>query len=221
VTPALPRFGRILLRLVVLAVLVWLAHWLIGWTMAERAALKANPMPAIWFLAALLLAYALLIAIPFVPGVELGLTLMMVEGAVIAPFIWAATLLGLVLAFAAGALLPYPVLRRTLEDLRLRRAAGLVATLEPLDRDERLAALRDRLPRWLSPLVRSQRYVLLAILINLPGNSVLGGGGGILLLAGMSRLFSPLATLATVAIAVAPVPILVYLMDETLPLPGF
>ena len=53
-------------------------------------------------LAALLLAYALLIAIPFVPGVELGLTLMMVEGAVVAPFIWAATLMGLGLAFAGG-----------------------------------------------------------------------------------------------------------------------
>ena len=73
-------------------------------------------MAGIGFLVALLLAYALLIAIPFVPGVELGLTLMMVEGAIIAPFIWAATLLGLVLAFAAGAFLPYPVLRRTLED---------------------------------------------------------------------------------------------------------
>ncbi|MDI3336632.1 hypothetical protein QKW60_09455 [Defluviimonas aestuarii] len=215
------RLARIVIRLALLALLVWLAHWLIGWTMTKGMALKANPMAGIGFLAALLLAYALLIAIPFVPGVELGLTLLMVEGAVIAPFIWAATLLGLMLAFAAGAFLPYPVLRRTLEDLRLARAASLVAALEPLDRDERLAALRDRLPRWLSPLVRSQRYVLLALLINLPGNSVLGGGGGILLLAGMSRLFSTLATFTTVALAVAPVPVVVYLLDETLPLPGF
>lgn len=189
--------------------------------MAEGAALKANPMAGIGVLAALLLAYALLIAIPFVPGVELGLTLLMVEGAVIAPLIWAATLIGLVLAFAAGAVLPYPVLRRTLEDLRLTRAASLVAALEPLDREDRLSLLRDRLPRWLSPLARSHRYLLLALLINLPGNSVLGGGGGILLLAGMSRLFSPLTTFATVAVAVAPVPVLVYLVGETLPLPGF
>ncbi len=215
------RFARIVVRLALLALLVFLAHWLIGWTMTQGAALKANPMAGIGFLAALLLAYALLIAIPFVPGVELGLTLLMVEGAVIAPFIWAATLLGLTLAFAAGAYLPYPVLRRALEDLKLARAAALVATLEPLDREERLAALRDRLPHFLSPLVRSQRYVLLALLINLPGNSVLGGGGGILLLAGMSRLFSPLATFATVALAVAPVPVVVYLLGETLPLPGF
>jgi hypothetical protein len=215
------RLARIVIRLALLALLVWLAHWLIGWTMTKGMALKANPMAGIGFLAALLLAYALLIAIPFVPGVELGLTLLMVEGAVIAPFIWAATLLGLMLAFAAGAFLPYPVLRRTLEDLRLARAASLIAALEPLDRDERLAALRDRLPRWLSPLVRSQRYVLLALLINLPGNAVLGGGGGILLLAGMSRLFSTLATFTTVALAVAPVPVVVYLLDVTLPLPGF
>lgn len=215
------RLLRFLLRLAALAIAVWLVHRLIGWTMAESAALEGGWMPAFGMLALLLLAYALLLAIPFVPGVELGLMLLAVEGARIAPFIWAATLLGLGLAYAAGAVIPYPALRRMLEDVRLTRAAALVGALEPLDRAERLGLLRDRLPRWLSPLVRSHRYALLALLINLPGNSVLGGGGGILLLAGVSRLFSPLATIATVAVAVAPVPILVYVLDLKLPLPGF
>ena len=215
------RAGRIALRLALLVLVVWLAHRLIGWTMSESAALKAGLAPALGVLLLLLLAYAVLIALPFVPGVELGITLMMVEGAWIAPFIWAATLLGLTLAFVAGAALPYPALRRTLDDLRLRRAAQLVGTLEPLSREARLDFLRQRLPSWLSPLARNHRYVLLALLINLPGNSVLGGGGGILLLAGCSRLFSPVATLMTVALAVAPVPVIVYALGESLPLPGF
>lgn len=217
------KIARLILRLGALALLVWLAHLLIGWTMAESDALKsgARSMPALAVLGLLLLAYALLIALPFVPGAELGITLMMVEGAPIAPFIWAATLGGLAFSYAVGSLLPYPALRRFLADLGLGQAAVLIDTLEPLDRDARLDFLRARLPRWLSPLARSQRYLLLALLINLPGNSLLGGGGGILLVAGVSRLFSPAATLLTIALAVAPVPILVYALGEGLPLPGF
>lgn len=215
--------GRLLLRLGALALLVWLAHLLIGWTMAETDTLRsgARSMPALAVIALLLVAYALLIALPFVPGAELGITLMMVEGATIAPFIWAATLGGLALAFGVGSLLPYPALRRFLADLGLRRAAALIDALQPLDRTARLDFLKARLPRWLSPLARGQRYILLALLINLPGNTILGGGGGILLVAGVSRLFSPAATLLTIALAVAPVPILVYWLGEGLPLPGF
>ncbi|MBC7141927.1 MAG: hypothetical protein H5U18_07180 [Rhodobacteraceae bacterium] len=215
--------GRLLLRLGALALIAWLAHLLIGWTMAETDALKsgARSMPALALLALLLVAYALLIALPFVPGAELGITLMMVEGPAIAPFIWAATLGGLALAYGVGSLLPYPALRRFLSDLGLRRAAGMIDALQPLDRAERLEFLRARLPRWLSPLAHSQRYLLLALLINLPGNSLLGGGGGILLVAGVSRLFSPVATLSTISVAVAPVPIIVYWLGAGLPLPGF
>ncbi|MDW4549079.1 hypothetical protein R5H32_06925 [Defluviimonas sp. D31] len=213
--------GRIGLRLVVLLCLVWAAHGLIGWTMAESRALKDGASPALWLLVLLLVAYALLIALPFVPGVELGLTLLMIEGGWIAPFIWGATLAGLMLSFLAGLTLPYPALQRTLADLRLRRAAELVAQIEPLDREARLDHLRSHLPRWLAPLARNYRYLLLALLINLPGNSLLGGGGGILMLAGCSRLFAVPVTLLTVALAVAPVPILVFALGEGLPLPGF
>ncbi|OYX41422.1 MAG: hypothetical protein B7Z02_15755 [Rhodobacterales bacterium 32-67-9] len=215
--------GRLLLRLGALALIVWLAHLLIGWTMSETSALKsdARTMPALAVLVLLLIAYAVLIALPFVPGAELGITLMMVEGPVIAPFIWVSTFSGLALAYCVGSLLPYPALRRFLADLGLRRAGDLVGALQPLDRAARLDFLKARLPRWLSPLARSQRYALLALLINLPGNTILGGGGGILLVAGVSRLFSPAATLATIALAVAPVPVLVYWLGADLPLPGF
>jgi hypothetical protein len=48
------------------------------------------------------------------------------------------------------------------------------------------------------------------VLINLPGNMLVGGGGGIALVAGMTRLFSWPAFLLTVAVAVAPVPLLIY-----------
>jgi hypothetical protein len=40
---------------------------------------------------------------------------------------------------------------------------------------------------------------------------LIGGGGGIALLAGMSRLFAPLGFAISVAVAVAPIPLLVLL----------
>jgi hypothetical protein len=212
---------RLVSRLAALVLLVWLAHWLIGWTMAETEALKAEKMPMISVLLLLLLAYAVLIALPFVPGVELGITLLMVEGAWIAPFIWLATLLGLTMAFMAGCLLPYAILRRGLADLRLMRASEMIGDLQPLGREARLKFLRDKLPGWMSPLTDRHRYLLLAILINMPGNAVLGGGGGILLLSGFSRLFATGATVLTIAVAVAPVPLLVYAFGNGWFLPGF
>jgi hypothetical protein len=45
------------------------------------------------------------------------------------------------------------------------------------------------------------------VAINLPGNIVIGGGGGIALMAGLSRLFSPSGFVVTVAIATLPIPL--------------
>jgi hypothetical protein len=53
----------------------------------------------------------------------------------------------------------------------------------------------------------------LAVLLNLPGNIIIGGGGGIALIAGMTRLYSPPTYLTTIAIAVAPVPVIVTLTE--------
>jgi len=43
--------------------------------------------------------------------------------------------------------------------------------------------------------------------INLPGNMILGGGGGLALMAAMSRMFSIQEYLLMVAVAVLPVPL--------------
>jgi len=45
--------------------------------------------------------------------------------------------------------------------------------------------------------------------VNMPGNSIIGGGGGIMIVAGLSGIFTPLATFVTVVIAVSPVPLAV------------
>ncbi|MDP4032500.1 MAG: hypothetical protein Q8P60_06570 [Pseudorhodobacter sp.] len=220
--PKLPPFGpgtvlRILWRLALIGLLAWGIHLLIDWAMTKSVVLETSAQLRFGLLALMLLAYAVLIAVPFVPGVELGISLLMLQGSVIAPMVYSATLLGLVAAFLVGANVPYAMLHRWLGDLHMRRICALLARIEPLDRAARLEMLRARLPGWLAALVVRHRYVALALLINLPGNSVIGGGGGILLLAGLSRLFAVGAIALTMAIAVAPVPILVWLFDLRLP----
>jgi hypothetical protein len=74
-----------------------------------------------------------------------------------------------------------------------------------------LALLLDGAPPRMLDLALRYRYIALAVLINTPGNAIIGGGGGIMMLAAMSGIFMPLPTLLTVAIAVCPVPLAVLL----------
>jgi hypothetical protein len=61
------------------------------------------------------------------------------------------------------------------------------------------------------PALLKRRYLVLAALLNLPGNVVIGGAGGIAMLAGMSRLYSFPKYLLLVSVAVLPGPILITL----------
>jgi len=56
------------------------------------------------------------------------------------------------------------------------------------------------------------RYVALAVIVNVPGNAMIGGGGGIMMMAGMSGIFAPVQTFLAIAIAVSPVPVTVLLL---------
>jgi hypothetical protein len=161
-------------------------------------------------LIALLLAYSVLLAVPFVPGIEVGLALLAMEGAWIAPFVYFGTVTGLVLAYLAGTHMPYRYLHRVFADLGLGRACALLERLEPLSEAERLALLRRQLPARIGKVALGWRYLLLAVLFNVPGNAFLGGGGGIALAAGFSRLFGHRLTILTIMLAVAPVPLLVW-----------
>jgi hypothetical protein len=49
---------------------------------------------------------------------------------------------------------------------------------------------------------------MIAAALNLPGNALIGGGGGIGLIAGMSRLYPYPKYILFVALAITPLPIL-------------
>lgn len=202
---------RTLLRVLAVVLIVLLLHQLLSWASAEAAQGAGQMRPLM--LALFLLVYALLLAVPFVPGVEVGLTLMAMEGPWIAPWIYLATAAGLILAFAFGEGVSYPRLHRILADLGLRRACLLIERLQPLGKHQRLHLLEQRAPAWAKPLVSRYRYVVMAILINLPGNSLIGGGGGLMFLSGFSRLFRVGPMILTVLVAVAPVPFLLWALD--------
>ncbi len=154
-------------------------------------------------------AYVVLLAMPFVPGAEIGIALLAGFGAAIAPLIYVCTVAAMMLAFTIGRFLPISALERVLRLLRMRRAAKLVARAAPLSKDERVAMLLEGQSKRVLRLALQYRYLAMAVAVNTPGNSIIGGGGGIMIIAGLSGIFTPLATFLTVMLAVSPVPLAV------------
>jgi predicted membrane protein len=201
--------GQTLLKLAALILLIIAAHLVSGWIVdALRFEIRpsnedfVHRMMMIWTV-----AYALLIAIPFVPGVEIGLTLIGMLGPRIVFLVYVSTLAGLFASFVVGRLVSLTWLAKLFETLNFNRASQLLNTVEPMDRKERLTFLVSKAPNRLIPFLLRHRYGALAIAINLPGNIVIGGGGGISLMAGASKLYSVPGFIATIALAVSPIPI--------------
>lgn len=209
---------RIALRIAVAVALVWAGLALFGWLQGHIADLEdaAQSRMMTSLVIAAIVAYALIIAIPFVPGIEIAIALMIMEGPIMAPFVWIATNLGLIIAFLAGRWVSLDWLHGSFRDLNMMRACAMLHRIKTEPPENRLRNLSDRLPPWLAPwlapLVTRYRYPMVALLLNLPGNVALGGGGGIMLLVGISRLFTPWRIGLTVALATAPVPLAVWFM---------
>lgn len=155
-------------------------------------------------------AFIALLAVPFVPGAEIGLTMLTVFGAPIAPLVYGATVTALTLAYGIGRVLPPAWIAAGLRAARLARAAQAVEETAALPPETRLARLSEGGAPWMVRLATRWRYVGLLIAINVPGNFLIGGGGGIAMMAGMSGLFNAPLFVLTVMLAVAPVPAAVF-----------
>lgn len=158
-----------------------------------------------WFSVAV---YVLWMAIPFVPGIELGLALMVMLGPKGVVLVYLCTLLSLSLSFAVGRLIPLKFFSRFLGWLHLQKARDLVLQLEPLNSEEKLNFLLSIAPSKLLPFLLKHRYLMIAVTLNLPGNVLIGGGGGIGLIAGMSGLCPFPRYILFVSLAITPIPIL-------------
>ena len=209
-----PRFGRIAVKLLVVVGLVYLAKLGVDTLMAKIALFETDAAARAMtgLLITVMVGYAIILAIPFIPGVEIGIAILMLEGASAAPMVYAATVGGMMLAFCIGQYAPLSRLIRVCHDLRLFRLADFLERIRLTPRKDRLDTMHDRLPRWLVPILCNYRYVTLGIAINLPGNIALGGGGGIMMAGGLSRLFQTRCIILTVLVATLPVPLSVWLM---------
>ena len=155
----------------------------------------------------LVLAYTITMALPFVPGIEIGLAVMLVFGPDVFLVVYACTQVALLISFVAGRLVPLGSLAALAGWLQLHRTQFTLASLEPLEPAKRLEYMLRCAPRrWVRGLIE-HRYLALAVLINLPGNAIVGGAGGIGLTAGMSRVFGLPQYVLVMALATTPVPI--------------
>lgn len=208
------RIGRLVWRIGIILAVVMGAKLGLDWLMTKIALLESDTAARamLGLLVTILIGYAILLAIPFVPGVEIGIAILMIQGAQAAPFVYLATVIGLSLAFCIGQYVPLERIIRFCRDMYLYRVATLLERIASTPREDRLQTMQDRLPRWLAPALCDYRYVTLGLAINLPGNIALGGGGGIMLAAGISRLFRTRHALLTIGVATLPVPLAVWLL---------
>ena len=208
--PVLPNLRvRGLSILVFWAFLLALGHQLShqGFHELQDALTSSDYEIGILVLAIYGIAYLLLLALPFVPGIELALLIMVIFGrdGVMAAYL--ATIGGLCLAYAAARSLPNHMTSRWMRRLGLSDAAE-----DPGAAINGMVANAGGAGRWAGKfrsILLDHRYFTLAACLNLPGNSVLGGGGGIAFLCGLSGQFHWRRFILTVVLATAPIPLLV------------
>ena len=158
-------------------------------------------------------AYVVLMAVPFMPGIEMGILIMMMFGRPGILLVYLCTLLALTLSFLAGSHLPPRILARVLDWFHLDRARDLVMDLAPLGPEKRLHLLLGSTPTSVVPFLLRHRYLFIACLLNLPGHAFIGGSGGIGMIVGMSKIFSFPKYLLMVSIAILPGPIFFLVRD--------
>jgi hypothetical protein len=208
-TQAHSYWYRIILMLVGLGAILAISHsggkWLVGIVGLDAAdGVKAHA----WKIAAIGLAlYTVLMVIPFMPGIEISLALFAAFGELVAVPIYLATLLALSVSFLIGRMVPIRLIAKLLLSFGLRNAGEYVRRLGPLNAHQRLETLVAHAPRRVVPTLLKHRYVAIAVALNVPGNALIGGGGGIALLAGLSGLFTFPRYLAIITLAALPIPL--------------
>lgn len=155
--------------------------------------------------------YILLMTLPFMPGIEVGLALMLFLGSKGVFLVYLCTLVALSISFSIGRKIPPKSFSKFLDWLHLKKARDLVLEMESLSLDERMTILREKAPAKLAPHLLKYRYLTIAVLLNLPGNALIGGGGGIGLIVGMSGIITYPRYLLLITIAISPVPIMIIL----------
>lgn len=174
------KFRNILL----IGIIAFLSFFILSDTsLIKSSILSLREQMGIYSIALLTLTYAILLSIPFVAGVEIGLALMAVFGDIGIIAAYFGTISGLSISFLYG-----KYIFKTSKGSEMQKLTNEVS------------AFSYFVPRWIS----------LPILINMPGNSLVGGGGGIAFLFGLEREISYLNFLVIISLCTLPIPLLFY-----------
>jgi len=208
-----PPARALWLRLALLLTTILMLNLAGGWLVAsfEFTLWPGNSDMVYRMLLAAAAVYVVAMAVPFVPGIEIGLAIMLAMGPAGVPFVYVCTLLALALAFLVGRFVSLRLIGRLFGWLHIERARRMVEQMVACAPEERLRLLLEQLPPGWARYVLLRRYLAAAVVLNLPGNAVIGGAGGIAMIAGMSRLFSFPVFMLAMALAITPVPILILL----------
>jgi len=146
-------------------------------------------------------------ATPFVPGAEIGLGLMMLLGTKVLLLVYGCMITALVISYLIGRFVPATATAAAFRFFGLVKASQLALDMAPLTPKERKDFLLERAPKLILPHLLKHRFLALFVILNVPGNTVIGGGGGIAFLAGLSGIYPFPAYLLTLLFAVAPLPL--------------
>lgn len=205
----LQRVLRLGIILALVLAMQGLAEWVSVQAQLELSARENAMFGAVALM--LVLAYTVTMAVPFVPGIEIGLAIMVVFGPQVFLLVYACTQVALLLSFVAGRVVPLSRLAAVAGWLQFHGMQSWLGRLEPLAPEKRLEYMIRCAPRnWVQTLI-AHRYLALVVFINLPGNAVIGGAGGIGLVAGMSRVFGFWRYVFVMALATTPVPIALWI----------
>ena len=188
--------------------------WLIGHWLSTQAVIDVRAInePEIHSMVMAVSAlYVATSAMPFVPGAEIGLAMIAMLGSRIAFLVYICMVGALTLSFSVGRFVPPHLTARLFGALGMERARDGILKSAALSPAERIELLVEHSPRKWVPFLLRHRYIAVGLAFNLPGNTLLGGGGGIALAAGMSGLFSFVPFVLMTALAVAPVPLFILL----------
>jgi hypothetical protein len=208
-----PRWLRIAVVALIYGSLLAGGYWGSGWLIAFLSVDFGTAVQSHGLLVMMVgvAFFAVLMAIPFVPGIEISLALLAVFGPKVAIAIYAATVAALTLSYLIGSKLPLSLIARLFGSLGLQRARALVLRLQPLSTEQSFKLLIELAPKRIVPMLLKHPYITIMVALNVPGNAVIGGGGGIALVAGMSGLFTVPRFIASVSLAALPVPLVILL----------
>lgn len=184
--------------------------WLLGDAVRDVALPELRPMnePMIHRIVTIaLIAFVVAAAIPFVPGAEIGFALLILFGEQAAPVVYVGMVVALMLSHTLARAIPINYVIVAMRWLGLNRISMFMDNFKSVASSNKIEEIIQRTPSKFGRIVINNRYFALAILLNTPDNTIIGGGGGLAFIAGLSGVYNYWLFLITVLCAVLPIPL--------------